>query len=564
MNSCAVRINDGFTSEILAQNLAGASEYSEMVIENKTGSTVYLLDQSGDVRTMAVSSYLNSSKEFVIRQISRNTFDIDRYGRCKHISDASNRKIKEFRLSLANLQNPVYIPQLGVVVGLTNDEKLKKAHPLLKNGDLAQSMAYSIQNRVSGTTSIVCSVNSYDCRVNKVYTIINNAIVLCNVTHNSTEPEKIILVTSTGIEETPTNSLITLSDSRKLGVDDLKFYQVETEESGVWTFSTDRETLAKYLADKRNERNRLLSSAEVQNQINLRTEEITKQNEELTKRLALMKSKVENLQMELDGRNGEANKTHEEKMYAMKLEQAKLDAAITDKRLKSEESMLDVKISESQRKREDVERESEHDKLIFEQKLATEKMQQELDIIKAKTDAQIAESKVAVAASSERAAANSETASVVKAAAVIVPAAISLGLAAYTFKASAAAITAGAVSTPIGALVAAAATIGYLACPRSTKESIKDKVKDTFDFICNTAKSTASRICGAMSSVGKGAKKIVSGTVSSLASGIKSAGSTIKSCVSGTYNAVKSCASKIASGTKSLISNTWNTMLSWF
>ena len=585
MGSDVVKVSKQLESDILARNLAGVSTYTESTMVNYTGVPIYVLKPTGEIIMLPTTVLWGTEKVVEFKSIERSVLDVDANGRPRMMNDNFKREALVVSVGLRDLQKqPVYIPQFGVAVGIHNDNTLKSAHPLLKYGDQSTNMKAILAERTRGATSFVCSINTYDCRVTKACCIINNVIMTCEVTHKPDIPEKIVFSRSTGDEYKELYTIVAGNGTKRLQLEDLELCDIESPEIGKWVISTSRERLAKYLADKKQKEQEALSATEIQLRIQEGTKDLQEKNDNLNKELENLRKKVSVLEGELNLRNNVAQQTSIERTCEMKTRQVELEAEITKQRIESEKSMLDVKMKESQRKREDAERESEHDKLLFEQKLRMERMNQELDIVKAQSEAEIARAKVETAAINERVAANGETASMVKAAAVVVPAAITLGVAAYSLKSAAAssivapaAIASGPALLAGAAIAACSALVGktvFDRAPKAVKKTV-EKVVDVGSTVVtkttevvgksitvatNTARTLVSGILGSVATIWNKTTKVLSGT----GSVVKSTLSKATSMLTGAASKVYSCASKIVSGTKSFISNACNKVSSWF
>lgn len=585
MGSDIVKVSKKLESDILARNLAGVSTYKESTMVNYTGVPIYVLEATGDVKTLPPAMLWGTEKVVEFKSVERSVNDVDVNGRPRMMSDHFKREALVVDVGLRDLQKqPVYIPQFGVAVGIHNDNTLKAAHPLIKYNDQPTNMRAALAEKIRGATSFVCSINTYDCRVTKACCIINNVIMTCEVTHKPDIPEKIVFSRSTGDEYKEAYTIVAGNGTKRLQLEDLEFCDIESPDAGKWVISTDRERLAKYLADKKQQEQEALSATEIQQRIQEGTRELQEKNDDLIKELERLRKQVDSLENELGARNKAAQQTSIERTCEMKTRQAELEAEITKKRLESEESMLDVKMKEYQRKREDAERESEHDKLLFDQKLRMERMNQELDIVKAQSEAEIARAKVETAAINERVAANGETASMVKAAAVVVPAAITLGVAAYSLKSAAAssivapaAIASGPALLAGAAIAACSALVGktvFDRAPKAVKKTVEkvvdvgstvitkttETVGKSITVVANTARSLVSGVLNSVATIWNKTTKVLSGT----GTVVKSTLSKATSMLTGAASKVYSCASKIVSGTKSFISNAYNKVSSWF
>lgn len=585
MSSDIVKVSEKIESDILASNLASVSTYTESTMVNYTGVPIYVLKPTGEVVMLPTTVLWGTEKVVEFKSIERSVLDVDANGRPRMMSDRSRRKALVVDVGLRDLQKqPVYIPQFGVAVGIHNDNALKSAHPLLKYNDQPANMKAILAEKIRGATSFVCSINTYDCRVDKACCIINNVIVTCEVTHKPELPEKIVFSRSTGDEYKEIYTIVAGTGTKRLQLEDLEFCDIESPDAGKWVISTDRKRLAKYLADKKQQEQEALTATEIQQRIEESKKDLQQKNDSLIKEIETLRKKVSVLEGEISLRDGIAQQTTTERTCEMKLEQTKLEAEMTKKRLESEESMLDVKMKEYQRKREDAERESEHDKLLFDQKLRMERMNQELDIVKAQSEAEIARAKVETAAINERVAANGETASMVKAAAVIVPAAITLGVAAYSLKSAAAssivapaAIASGPALLAGAAIAACSALVGktvFDRAPKAVKKTVEkvvdvgstvitkttETVGKSITVVANSARSLVSGVLNSVATIWNKTTKVLSGT----GSVVKSTLSKATSMLTGAASKVYSCASKIVSGTKSFISNACNKVSSWF
>lgn len=524
--------------------------YGEWTVRNDCGRTVFVLRQNGCVQTVTSTKFTGYNRGVEITEMVRSTADVNVRGYVRLLNDTTNRESTTYTVTSSALEKgPVYIPQLGIAVGYYNDEKLREAHPFVVSDSLQNIMANRIRKINEGLTSIVCSINSYDITVNEVYCIINGGIYLCNVTHDASIPEKIVLSLSVGTmgDQVKSYTLTTAAESNRLDRDSLKDYSFETSDGELWFFSLDKSVLVNKIKEQRQRRANLFDSAEVELKIKQRVEDVEASKLELEKQVELLQKKIKNLEEELGQRATEAKKTHDEKMCEMKLGIAQQEQSLAEQKFENEKLLLSMKSKDNQRKLEAVDRQATYDKLEFEQKMMTEQMQQETDRIKAASDLEIAKAKVETAQIAKATAATAETSGMVKSAAVIIPAAISIGAAAYALKASAAAsVAAVTVSNPIVASVALAAAAAIALVKTNTGKTILNKT-------CSAVKSTASAIW----------------------SGTKKVASTATSCISGIYNKAKSVASSVfdcgrnavesvCSGAKSLFSKTCDTISSWF
>lgn len=585
MSSDIVKVSKKLESDILARNLASVSTYTESTMVNYTGVPIYVLKPTGEVIMLPTTVLWGTEKVVEFKSIERSVLDVDANGRPRMMNDRFKREALVVDVGLRDLQKqPVYIPQFGVAVGIHNDNALKSAHPLLKYNDQPANMKAILAEKIRGATSFVCSINTYDCRVEKACCIVNNVIVTCEVTHKPELPEKIVFSRSTGDEYKELYTIVAGTGTQRLQLEDLEFCDIKSPDAGEWVISTSRERLAKYLVDKKQREQEALTATEIQQRIQESRKELQEKNDHLNKEIERLRRQVSVLEGEISLRDGVAQQTTTERTCEMKLEQTKLEAEITKQRLESEKSMLDVKMKESQRKREDAERESEHDKLLFDQKLRMERMNQELDIVKAQSEAEIARAKVETAAINERVAANGETASMVKAAAVVVPAAITLGVAAYSLKSAAAssivapaAIASGPALLAGAAIAACSALVGKTVFDRAPK-AVKKTVEKVIDVGSTVITKTTETVGKSIAVVANSARSLVSGVLNSVATiwnktteVLSGTGSVVKSTLSkatsmltGAASKVYSCASKIVSGTKSFISNACNKVSSWF
>lgn len=561
--------------------------YGEWTVRNDCGRTVFVLAQNGSVQTVLSTKCTGYNRGVTITEMARSTFDMTPQGYYKQLNDTSNRPYNTYVVSTDQLsRGPVYIPQMGIAIGYDNDDNLRKAHPfVLGEGSLQNVLVSRVGSYEKSFTSVICSINTYDESVNEVYTILNGGIVMCQVTHDTAMPERVVL--STVVKPTEkggelVSTLFTKSETGKLDREALTDHSFETSDGVSWSFSTDKSVLVEKLKQKRLQDASKFDASEVELKIKQRVEEVETSKNELEKQLELLQKKVKNLEEELNQRNNEARKTHEEKMCEMKLGIAKQEQELKEQKFEHEKSLLDMQSKECRRKSDTVDRQAAYDKFAFEQKMMMEHMQQETDRIKAASDLEIAKAKVETAQIAKSTAATAETSGMFKSAAVIVPAAIALGVSAFTLKAATTASSIIASANPVTAPIAlAAASTAMLA----KTEVGKNILSNASSIIKNTAKIMMSGTTKAASVLSRFASSIYEKTkhlaksifdsgrsaVKSVCRGTKSIIDSGRSAVKTVYEGAKSIVSSGVSavksayeGTKSLFRKASDTILSWF
>lgn len=612
----------------LVADLDNVDVYGEWTVRNDCGRSVFVLRQSGAVQHIASTTFTGIPEKYgvTITELVRSVSDLNIRGCTKPMNDLSNRQQTSYTVLQSELERgPVYIPQLGIAIGFRNDQSLRDAHPYAC-GSLQDDLERNVQRVVSGITSVLCSINTYDKTVKNIYTIVNGGVVLCGVSHDVAKPEGVVLRTTIGeshAKEDTNLYTVTSIDGKEsqLNAKTLADLEVSDKDGNVWYFSIDRDALVAKLQKKKLLESQKFTETEVKERVKRETEEIAHENrmlkennEILAQRVTQEQNKRKYFEDELNGRNTATKRTHEEYMSEMKLR-------ATEVKTKADSEIAESKV-ELARMSEEAAKQSKD----------LEALKAEVEKTKAAADEEVARTKVDIARLSKESAEKSSVADTVKAAAVIIPAVIAIGAGIYAFaKTNAAATaTAGCVACsapPAAVVLATAAAATVVAKPvtvlvtktaktvakgvtivlhkarkalktvgttlmTGAKKGITIAVKGVTG-LCKGAKCAAKTAisCGkkvvkaaakAVKKVFNRGKEVVAGAARTAASVTKILYNKGKQVVTSVYDGVKTCVSKAAdvvsgcartvcdtvssiySGCKSVISNVCDTISSWF
>jgi len=560
-----VIIYNGRQNYGLVADLNVADEYGEWTFVNDCGRSVFVLRQNGTVQHIASTKFTGRPERCGVRitEMIRSVSDIRLDGCTQALNDLSNRRFTTYTILLSELEKgPVYVPQLGLAVGLQNDQSLRDAHPYAF-GSLQGDLEHNAKKFVKGITSVLCSINTYDRTIKNIYTILNGSIVLCGVSHDVAKPEGVVLRTTIGESHAEDTNLYTVTSvdgkENELNAKALEYLEITDKDGNIWYFSTDRSKLAAKVDEKRANDANKYNENELKIKVKQRTEELEQSKNDLkehisilNEKVTLLTSKLNNAEEQLGRRNTAAKQTYEERISEMKLSHAKQEQELERLRFDNEQLELRLKSKECQRRIDAADRQASYDKEQLTQKMVLEGMKQDAEKIKAEADAEIAKSKVELARMSEesakqsremeamkaevektkaaadaevakakveiakysqRSAEKSSTADTVKAAAIIIPAVIAAGVGIYTFmkpsKESSTAMLgclAGSTCAPAAMVLATAAvaTVAKPALVLATKaaKAVAHGAKVVLSKSCKTLKAVGNSVC-------VGAKKVL-------------------------------------------------------
>lgn len=620
MSSNVIIRNDTRNCGLIA-DLDSVDEYGEWTVRNDCGRSVFVLRQSGTVQHIASTNYTGIRGKYgvTITEMVRSVSDVDSRGCRKSLNNLSNRRMTIYTVLETELEKgPVFIPQLGIAIGYQNDQQLRDAHPYAC-GSLQEDLERNTQKRINGITSVLCSINTYDKTVRTVYTIVNGGVVLCGVSHDVAKPEGVVLRTTIGeshANEDTNLYTVTSVDGKEneLNAHTLLDLEISDKDGNIWNFSTDRKVLAEKIQKKKLREAGKFDSSEVDEQVKQRTKELEHDKQELkenvellTQRVALLTSKKQNLEDELNGRNTATRQTHEEYMSEMKLSMAKREQEMEQVRFDKERMSLEMIARENQRKAQEAESQRAYDEKIRAQQLELERIKSEAGKAKAEADKEIAESKVELAKMSEKAAMQSREvealkaevektkaaadeevaktkvevaklskesaekssiADTVKAAAIIIPAVIAIGAGVYAFMNSKGAATAAlgcaaSSATPAAMVLTAAAVAPVVAKPAMVlvTKAVKTVAKGA-KMVIPAARKTFKAIGSHLASGTKKVFTVAAKCVTGVCTGVKRAAKAAISCGSRVVKAVAKGAKKVFNRGKEVVAGAVRTAAS--
>lgn len=372
----------------LSSELPTSNFYQEMVIENRTGRSLYVLS-GGKIECVPSTSFASANPSVLIKVLVRNVQLSNAYGVQQNLTDPRGRVKTTYTVEMDQLaRGPVFIRELGMSMSLYLDtDALKAANPYsIENFDIQLRKRVLADFDNGRSVGVYFYINSHDQSFNTMYTEVNGQLLGFKVNHYP-EQEEVFTITTRRESRLADDSLTTFIVSPELwaGEGKHKIFTVEIR-GQEWIFGSSKDAVIDRMTKRREEVDSRYTRKELETQIDLalankdkEVNALKEKIEALTKELDLKKHEISNLKNELDQNDAQVKRTTTERLARLNVRVAEQNAETAAIKAEAEQQMLREKQIQERIKSELEREKREADRQAMEQKLRSERLSASAD-----------------------------------------------------------------------------------------------------------------------------------------------------------------------------------------